>query len=313
MERKVLVALDNSEYYREMVAYLAALFADQPEVSLHLLGVAPCPCDDAGRDWLDQQELLTIIDETTRKGFVKRKQHMHQARETFLHRGFDPARVSAEVRLCRVGIAADILHQARQGEYDVLAMGKRDITLLEKMIAGSVSTEVLDKHDDLPVWVLTGDIGSARFLVPVDCTPHTLDAVDHLAFILQDNPHAEITLFHSCALLAGEHITPREEFHGKWGEEWCDRHLRGEEDGHFHFAAAEQILREGGFPAARIHRLKSDRGIEPGQMIVHHVKHDGFGTIVMGRRRKDVGKGIFRGVSDRVLANVNNVAVWIVG
>ena len=48
-------------------------------------------------------------------------------------------------------------------------------------------------------------------------------------------------------------------------------------------------------------------------MIVHHVKHDGFGTIIMGRRHKDVSKGIFQGVSDRVLANVADVAIWIVG
>ena len=96
-------------------------------------------------------------------------------------------------------------------------------------------------------------------------------------------------------------------------QEWCDEHLKGEEDDHFHFHASEQILKDAGFPMERVHRLETHKGIEPGQQIVYHIKHDHYGTIVMGRRGKDVGKGVFRGVSDRVLANVENVAIWIVG
>ena len=114
-------------------------------------------------------------------------------------------------------------------------------------------------------------------------------------------------------MLAREEISPKEQFYEKWGQEWSDKHLQGDDDGHFHFSAPEQIFKDAGISPARIHRLNSKSGIEPGQMIVHHVKHDGYGTIVMGRRHKDVNKGIFQGVSDRVLANVTDVAIWIVG
>ena len=53
-------------------------------------------------------------------------------------------------------------------------------------------------------------------------------------------------------------------------------------------------------------------GIEPAQVIVREVKKGSYGTIVMGRRL-DKEKNIFKGVSDRVLANVHDVALWIVG
>ena len=148
--------------------------------------------------------------------------------------------------------------------------------------------------------------------MPVDCSVHTLKAVDHLGFILQSDPEVKITLFHSCSLLAHEHITPKEKFYEKWGKEWCDQHLRGDDDGHFHFHAAEQILKENGIPVGHIYRLQLKSGIEPAQMIVREVKKHSYSSIVMGRRL-DKEKNIFKGVTDRVLANVQDVALWIVG
>ncbi len=47
-------------------------------------------------------------------------------------------------------------------------------------------------------------------------------------------------------------------------------------------------------------------------MIIKALKAHGYSTIVMGRRL-DREKNIFKGVSDRVLAKVDNVALWVVG
>jgi hypothetical protein len=45
---------------------------------------------------------------------------------------------------------------------------------------------------------------------------------------------------------------------------------------------------------------------------VREIKKHSYSTIVMGRRlAKD--KNIFKGVTDRVLANVHDVALWVVG
>ena len=130
--------------------------------------------------------------------------------------------------------------------------------------------------------------------------------------MLQGDEKADITLFHSCSLLADKHITPREKFYEKWGKEWCDQHLRGDENGHFHFHAAEQILKENNMPAEHIHCIHQQSGIEPAQMITREMKKRTYSTIVMGRRL-DEEKNIFKGVSDRVLANIDNAALWVVG
>ena len=313
MERKILVAVDQSRYCQKILAYLCELFHQQPEIKFHLLTIVSHSTSQTAKDWLDQKDLLSTVDNVTRKRFIACKSHMANANKKLLTCGFSEEQIEASVRFSQQSVVGDIIHEAQRGLYDAIIIGKKDLSRLERMVVGSVSAEILKKNNGLPIWVASGDIKTRKILVPVDCSLPTLTAVDHLAFIIKDNPRVEITLFHSCSLLASEEITPKEHFHEKWGKDWCDKHLQGDDDGHFHFSAPEQILKEAGVPPERVKHLESKSGVEPGQMIVHHVKKDGFGTIVMGRRHKDISKGIFQGVSDRVLANVSDVAIWIVG
>lgn len=313
MERSILVAIDNSWYSAKILHYLCKLFAGQPQLAIHLISIVPCQMSAAGRDWLDPQELISTIDKPTQEKLRAGKMRMRDARKKLLANGFDEQQIFTEVRLSATGVVSEILREMHHGTYDALVIGKKDLSMIEKMVTGSISGEILRRNKGVPVWLVSGDVESEQFLVPVDCSLHTLDAVDHLAFILKDNPRAEITLFHSGALLAAEEITPKEFFYEKWGKQWCDEHLRGDKNGHFHFHATEQILQDAGFPMSRVRRRETKTGIEPGQQIAHHAKGDDYGTIVMGRRGQNVSKGIFQGVSDRVLANVIDVAIWIVG
>jgi nucleotide-binding universal stress UspA family protein len=52
--------------------------------------------------------------------------------------------------------------------------------------------------------------------------------------------------------------------------------------------------------------------IEPARAIIRYSEKSNFDNIVLGRR-PDSDKGFFKGVSDRVLANAKNSAIWIVG
>ena len=313
MNRKLLIAFDNLQNFQNILQYFLLMFAGQSDLDLKILTNEPVYTGEGSKALLESGDLLSVIDNTTRKKFIDRKKQIAAAGEKLAAGGFDKERIDTEVRLSQSGITSEIVFEAQKHQFDAILISKRDLSRLEKMIKGSTSTEILKKNDDIPLWLISGAVNSRKILVPVDCSPHTLDAVDHLAFILKDNAGVEILLFHSCSLLAGEHITPKEDFYEKWGKEWCDEHLKGDAGGHFHFLAPEQILREAGFPPERVSRLQTRTGIEPGQQIVYYVRSNPVGTIVMGRRHHDVNKGIFRGVSDRVLANVRNVALWVVG
>ncbi len=313
MQKKILVALNGSSLDNWSCEYLlSGLFAQQHDILFHLVTIIPFHKASASMALLGDLESVAKTDKGAVQKKVTAQRHLESLARKFYAAGFSEEQLELE---CKFGFgtsSATLRTMGQKGMYDALLLSKREIPALLKFVSGSISSEIMEKNHSLPLWIVNGAPGGDKFLVPVDCSQYSLAAVDHLGFMLQNNPTAEVTLFHSGAMLAADHISPREEFHEKWGKEWCDEHLRGNDDGLFHFHASEQVLKEAGISGDRIRCLENTKGVEPAQTIANLAHEKAFSTIVMGRRpEKD--KGIFRGVSDRVLANVTDVAVWLVG
>jgi nucleotide-binding universal stress UspA family protein len=312
MERKILVAVDGSHHSYNILRYLGMLFENVKSFHIHLFYlVSGASLPETGAIWLDEHDPVSGMNEEGRKQYHAAQRYMGEAILQLSRRGIDPEHIATSVRVSGLNTADEILLEARKGMYDALVMGRRGLGVLEKIFMGSVSTSILEKCRDIPIWMIDGAVHSAKILMPVDGTIHSLRAADHLAFILHDNPHAEITLFHSSAMLAGRGVIDPEELQGQWGKEWCELHL-SRPDSLFH--APEQILRESGFPEDRLHRLHTRRGIYPSRQILRQAIVDDFGTIAMGRRGTDAQAGIFsRRVSDQIIAMAEGMAVWVVG
>ncbi|HET98546.1 MAG TPA: universal stress protein [Desulfurivibrio alkaliphilus] len=308
--RKILVALDGSRHSHNTLHYLAGLFADQADVGLHLLSLVTGASLPPGSEWLSEAEQANMMSPQTRKKLVAHQGFLHEAADFLTAQGVAPERVAREVGISSGSVSRDIANRARQGRYDAVAVGRRGMTKLEEMLLGSVSNDIFEYSHDIPLWVVDGRIDNQRFLVPVDKTPYALLAVDHLAFMLRGHPRAEITLFHSTAILAAPPRPAPEEFRRHWDPAWCEQHL-DRPDSLFH--APRQILLDAGFPGERVSELETAKGFEPSRQIIRQALMDDYGTIVMGRRGPEAHKGIFRGVSDRVLLMAEQVAVWIVG
>jgi nucleotide-binding universal stress UspA family protein len=311
MERKILLAVDGSQHSYNILRYVGQLFNQQQDFKFHLLYIVPAgSLPETGQEWLDERDPLATMNKEGRNQFHAAKRYMGEAILQLARRGIDPEQVTTAVQLSKAAIADDILFEARKGLYDGLAIGRRGLGKLEKVFMGSASSAILEKCHDIPIWIIDGVVNSSKILMPVDGTIYSLRAADHLAFIMHDNPRAEITLFHSSAILAGRGDGDFQNFKTEWGEEWCEIHL-SRPDSLFH--APEQILRESGFPANRIHRLHTRRGIYPSRQILRQAIVDEFGTIIMGRRGKEASKGIFKGVSDQVIDMAEGMAIWVVG
>jgi len=310
MKRTILVAVDGSPHSFCILSYLGKLFSGVQNIHFHLLCVVPAGEHELGEGWMEQQELIDALPPEARKRWDHANRYMAEAILQLARHGIDPAQISTEINLKQASIGADLLMAARDGMYDAILVGRRGLSKVEALFMGSVSEKILNDCHDLPIWMIDGQVHSNKFLVPIDGTVHSLRAVDHLAFILGDNPHAEITLFHSSALFAGKGESPIDEFQDIWGKEWCDLHL-SDENSVFH--APEQLLLESGIPAARIHRLHTRRGLHPSRQILRQAMVDEFGTIVMGRRGKETRKGLIGSISEPVLLMAEGLAVWLVG
>ena len=309
MERKILVAVDSSVYSRNEIHYLERLFEGLDDISFHFIRIISVSSLPPGSEWVDELSRMSMLSPEARKKFAAATQYMKDVVSQFVRRGVSAERITTSVRVSRVGVADDLVYEARKGMYDALLVGRRGIGKISEMVMGSVSGSMLEKCFDIPLWVVDGQVNSRKFFVPVDGTLHCLRAVDHLSYILQDNPHAEITLFHSEALMAHKDTDPVDVFHEQWGKEWCDEHIE-HPDAIFH--APEQILLENGFPSERISRLEKKMGVDPARDIINLAVKLDEGTIVMGRRGRNDPKGFMGGVSDRVMRSAEKVAVWLV-
>ncbi len=310
MDRKILVAVDGSVHSSHALHYIGQLYNNLPGIHVHLLTIVPLCASTAARDWLDDAELLNTLGPAALKTLLSQKKYIQNAVEQLVRCGIPAAQISSAVQVARTGISSDILQEARKGSYDALVIGRRGIGKIEELFMGSVSSAILEKCHDIPLWIIDGKVNSCKFLVPIDGTFNSLNAIDHLAYMLEENPCAEVTLFHSAALLANRTDVNPEEFYKKWGKDWCDEHLR-RPDSLFH--APRQLLKENGFPEERIFWLETFKGIDPSRQILRQALVDDFGTIVIGRRGSDVEKGVLKRVSDRVLHLAEQVAVWIIG
>lgn len=310
MNRTILIAIDGSAHSFSILRYIGNLFKGVKDIHFHLLCVVSCGELASGKEWLEEEELLNSIAPEDRKRWAQANRSMAEALLQLARYGINPEQVTTETKLKRAGIGTDILMEARSGRYDAILIGRRGLSKIESLFMGSVSEKILTDCRDLPVWMVDGQVNSNKFLVPIDGTVHSLRAVDHLSFILQDNPHAEITLFHSSALLADKGETAHDKFHEIWGKEWCDLHLS---DKNSIFHAPEQLLLESNIPPERIHRLHTHRGVHPSRQILRQAVVDEFGTIVMGRRGKDTKKGFIGSITEPVVLMAEGLAVWLVG
>jgi len=310
MDKKLLIALDTSVYSSNTLHYLEHLFSCLADIHLHLLTIVTCNPSNTSSTWLDKLELLNTLTKEEQKRYTAARRFLNQAEERLKRNGIPPEQMTTEVRISTTNPAAEVLSTAREGVFDALVLGRRGVSKLEELIMGSVSSTILEKCHDVPIWIVDGQVDSRKFLVPVDGSRFTLRAVDHLCYILKGNPYAEITFFHSAAMFAKKQELDRGNCDQYLPREWCAEH---QHDDDLYFSAPRQMLLNNDFPPERIHRLETKKGIHPSRQIVRQALIDDFGTIVMGRRDKEIVKNVFGSVTEKVVAMSVNSAVWVVG
>ena len=309
MKKKILVALDGSYCSQNVIRYLSRLFGGHAEMAVHLVCFVAGGSQPVNSQWLTEDDKMEMLSAETKKKIQLTKKHLREEAGFLTRHGFTENQVSFDLQFCRANIATDLIHEMHKGTYDALVIGRRGLGKLQELVLGSVTTAILEKCFTVPIWIIDGDIDSRRFLVPVDGSWRTLKAIDHLGFMVGNVADVEISLFHSTAWLTPKKPLGIDKFCDIWGREWCDEHL-SRSDAVFH--GPEQLLRESGFDMSRVYRVEESMGPVAALDIMLELRNKKYGTIVMGRRGPDEPKGIFGGVSGRVLRTVNDVAVWLV-
>ncbi|MCL2791343.1 MAG: universal stress protein [Desulfobulbus sp.] len=307
MEKNILVATDGSVHSGNSLEYLSKLFGPDPSLAFHLLGVVPS--GGGGKDWmLEVDPLRSHSSEADRRASRVRK-HLRDAESRLVQNGIAMERIATKVKIA-TSISGAIRAEAEQGNYDSVVIGRRGLGTIGNMFFGSVSSELVDKCHKVPIWIVDGQVSGERFLLAVHNHPASLLAADHLAYMLKNLPNAEICLYRSNSVFGSQRGAKPEEFYAQWGKNWCDKYLDLD---NFLFYAHFQLLVEGGIPRSRITQLPTQMHLNVATDLLRQAKQHRCGTIVIGRRRRDIAKGQLKGVSDNTLKQAQNIAVFLTG
>lgn len=313
----ILVAIDGSEPSLAAVRYTARLFP--PETAwftlVHVLDRVPdvfWDLKDDANPWYER------FDEGQWKAKQARnaERFFMQSVSVLLEAGHRREAVTTLVQDRKVGVARDIALEARKG-YDALVVGRRGLGSLQGLIFGSTTNKILNRLEDVSVWVVGNEPAPGRILVALDSSDEARRIVRYVEGILSPEVgHPEILLLHVIrggsdrvsddgALNAGEE---KEGGVGRAVEEFDRVRMRMDAM----FDDTLQRWEEAGFDRNRING-RITQGDSRAGSILEEARRGGFDTVVVGRRGLSrVEEFVMGRVGNKVLQLAEDLAVWVV-
>jgi len=308
MEKKILMAVDNSSHSNQSLRYATqmlsgtkavtfTLFHGQPMISQYLL-------DEARTDPKANASLKKVI----KKNVAEAQRLLEKQKERMITMGVPGERIETVAQQRMIGLSKDILEYAHRGIFDAIVVGRRGLSRIQKTFMGSTSAGILENADVIPVWMVDGNVTSQRVMVAVDGSESSYRALDHVGFMLSENPEIKVSLFH---------VSPDAEdidaiSLAKDDPDIQDIVAKGSERlmGKF-FADAAQQLKDAGIAADRVEIITTRRKAKVGKMILAEAKKGNYGTVVVGRRGADQSH-FFGSVSRYVTERITDSALWLV-
>jgi nucleotide-binding universal stress UspA family protein len=261
--------------------------------------------DEAKKNVDSQKELRAVME----RNAMASQKLIDNYRLLMVQEGVDESRIQTVTQPRKLDIAKDIIEYAQAGRYDALVIGRRGISSLQELFMGSVSSNITQNSNIIPVWVIGGDVAPAKFLVAVDGSEYSLRAIDHLAFAMSDAVGISLTFLHVRPKLKDYCEV---DFEATQAEALEDLIRKGDKAciDNFYTLALKK-LKEFDIREDRI-QTKTVTGLANiGAAILKEVQTGNYDTVVMGR--SGVNKSFFTGsVTNTVLNKISKGAVWLV-
>lgn len=310
MEKKVLLAIDGSPPSRRSVRYAVRMSAVIRGLHVTLLHVRPTVSQFLVDEAKTSFDAHVALERLRRKNKSDAMKLLSVCRDEMIEMGFAPDRIELKTVRRRLGLAKDVIDLAQEGRYDAILAGRRGLSRLQELFMDSLTRNLVDHSQVIPVWIVDGDVTDQRILMAVDGSDNDLRAVDHVGFILGQSPEARITLLHVLPRLQEYYITEHLPYPP---EDMETALLEGDSRYMMEFMGqAQAIFSEAGISAEQV-TLKQVKGrINVGAAILDEAVTGSYGTVVMGRR--GAGRSFFMGgVTRYVVDRLKERSVWLVG
>jgi len=314
--KKVLVAVDGSEQSFETVRYVAHVLP-QEQTKLFLYYVMS-RIPDTLWDLYDDPDLsYKLLQFPAWRSEQKRliEEFMDRASIFLEKSGYPTSHVFTSVKDRKVGIARDIVNEAKKG-YDALVVGRRGTNPLRDLLLGSTASKLVESLSHLPVWVVGGRPNPDKILVAMDSSDSAIGTMEYVGKVL-DFPKKQLLLFHAVRgfplSTLKEGLSPKSK---KIRELLAT--IRGEVDSEKElmqtfFEQRIRTLERKGMDVSQISTKIVTGVTSRAGSVVEEARKGEFGTIVIGRKGlSKVQQFIMGRVSSKVLQMARDMAVWVV-
>lgn len=198
MQKELLLAISDDRAASYNLRFLREVFTGFCDLKLTLFYVTPFK-----PTWvMDEQSFVPSgkgFDESSGKGRGKGEAALRDAEKWIKDvAGCSGENTRVKIIRGRKGTVGELIHEAREGLYDALVLGRRGFSWLEEVFASSVSHEMLLQDIDFPIWISKRPPEKPRkdVLLCMDGSAPALRIVDHAGYMLADDPQHTFTLFH---------------------------------------------------------------------------------------------------------------------
>ena len=309
MQKKILQAVDNTRPSQRAIHYAVQLSSVVNKLHYVLIHIQPMVSFFLQEEASKSASAKRQLDKVLKKNDLFAEKLLDDCRDEMEKKGIASDRIECIIKKRNLGYAKDIIDYAQKERYDAIVVGRRGLSGLFKMDAGSVTTDILEQSQVIPVWLVDGDVASSEMLMAIDGSEASLRAVDHVSFILSGNSDVHLTLLHVtsnarnyCEIDLEEQPNPELEEIVARGDKACIDQF---------YPHAIKKFKDAGISEDRI-KIETVKGSRrAGKTILDFAQKGNYGTVIIGRR--GVNKSFFMGSVSRYLINkISNRALWIV-
>ncbi|MBF0225454.1 MAG: universal stress protein [Desulfobacterales bacterium] len=307
MEKKFLLAVDDSLHSKQAIEYAVSLASVITDVNFTLLNVQPAISgfllDEAKTDSKANIAVKKLIKKNTEKSNAI----LENLKSSMVNLGIPVDKITTISQPRILGLAKDILERAISELFDVIIIGRRGLTGLQEVFMGSVTNKILDHIESTPICIVDGEIKSNKIMVAIDGSESSLKAVKHIGFIASNSPDAHLTLFHVipkaedyCQVELDEDDKEIESIISKTSKQCIEKF----------YELAKNVFKENGLKESQITIKEGQKTGNIGKSIMEEANAGNYGTIVVGRR--GMSKSFFGGsVSKHIINKTSGKAIWI--
>lgn len=309
MEKKILLAVDDSRHSKNAIQYAVSVSSFVKELHYVLFNVQPVISlflkEEAQKSISAKNKLESVVKKNSESALGL----LENYKEEMVKMGINSHRIETVTRTRKMGLGKDIIDFGQNRNFDAIVVGRRGLSRLQEMYMGSVTSNVLEHSRVIPVWLVDGNITASEILVAIDGSESSLRTIDHVSFMISNNPDVRLTLLHVtnnvrnyCGIDIDEESIPEIKEIVALGDKACIEQF---------YPLAKRKFKDAGISQEQIEMKTVKGGRRVGKAILDFALKGNYGTVIMGRR--GVNNAFFMGsVSRYIISRISNRALWIV-